>query len=253
MDSANAFILQANDLVESMGMAKFDPINILPDGNKAQAVITQLEAMISKLEAAKNIGHNWDSANFESKEWQALALLQQAKLWTLGFSPIHEGDIGNWLTSKGLGLNVTSINDSASANARIVGDIVNQYKGVIQEAFEKETYSWSVMMKKFYKHMRPGVGITGGEVDIFDDWILKDSSGNMDPSFSFVDPDTISDPVSKEALEKTLELLAKHRFNNDPVLIQEAKDNGSYYEIPLCKASTQRQIRQAGIKDAIKN
>lgn len=71
------------------------------------------------------------------------------------------------MVKRGLGLNITSINDSASTNARIVGDIVNEYKGVIQEAYWKETTPWLTMIDKFYKHRKPGVKLTGGEVDVY--------------------------------------------------------------------------------------
>ena len=53
---------------------------------------------------------------------------------------------------------------------------------------------------------------------------------------------------SKQALIATLELLAHYRYKGDQQKIEEAKISGEYYEIPLMKASTTRQIKQIGLK-----
>lgn len=78
-------------------------------------------------------------------------------------------------------------------------------------------------------------------------FIRRDSTGKIADTFEFIHPEEFQGPkVYKEALEEILEILWHARNPNaNDVDKKMAKDNGSYYEIPLMKAAgVQRKFQR---------
>jgi len=138
-----------------------------------------------------------------------------------------------------------SINFSQSINARQVGDIIAKYTTEVRTEVGNKMAEFEKAFRDMYK-AKSNPHIIGGEANYFYEWFEKDDTGNINKNFrvkSPNDPIFANKPTEKRALETFLKILEDYKYGESTLAIQEAKENGTYYDVPLMPAKTLRQLR----------
>lgn len=173
-----------------------------------------------------------------------------------GFTYIDERDPGNYNVGVNpLGLYTTSMQYSPSVNIRQVGDIFNDYRAAIGRYTSARLVPLQKKFEAFYNSMGR-IRAVGGEADYFMAFFRKDANGKLDSRFRVYDPDDSNLNTTKEGRDLLREILNVYndlRFKGNTLKIQAAKEDGTYYEIPLLEAKFSRQVKGVGLKQTIKN
>lgn len=195
-----------------------------------------------------------DQANFNDPIWVSYTLLLKALNFLNGYKYHIEMDPNNWIGfgSEGvsLGINIASPNYTDSKNVQEISQIISLHN----EELRRENVKWDKRIRpalqKFYKahNQITSAGISYG---IFEDLFEKDENGKISKDFCLKHPDTLTG-ADKEFVNTFLEIVNELKYNGDAIAIEEAKLSGEYYQVPLVIGSTRSQLKQGGIKQAVK-
>lgn len=195
--------------------------------------------------------------------WMAYSYLHQALLSLKGINVYNELEAGQWMSS-GIkaGLMVSSSGYSSSTNFRVFDDVMQQFALEVRLAVEKQGRPIITTLTEFYKS-KGQVKIVGGEAKYFQEWFRRTSDGKLDPGFLLKDPndaDFNGNEASRKALDTWLKTMAELRYRplaktdqDFENLVEQAKANLEYYQVPLTEAAFSRQAKGLGLLKAAKN
>ena len=193
--------------------------------------------------------------------WLAYNYLIEARLALKGLRAYNELEPSSWLSSGfRAGLLISAPGYSASTNFRVFDDVMQQFSLEVRLAVEKQGRPILSALDKFYKE-KGTVKILGGEANYFLNWFRRDANGNIDKSFSLRDPDEPGfSGAEKEALNTWLRTMAELRLRKPGMSdeafeleIEQAKADGTYYQVPLTEAAFSRQVKGQGLFKTLKD
>lgn len=150
------------------------------------------------------------------------------------------------------GLNINSPGTAASLNVQELAKIFAVAETHIRRKELAFTSRYKKIITALYEYNHRNV-LIGGEVKYFDNLFVKDENGNIDKSFRLKKPeDSTLSTAESNFVKMFLEIVNEFRFNKNQRKIQQAKADGTYYEVPLTMGDTSTQLHHNSIKDAIK-
>lgn len=232
------------------------------DGNLIEYTEQYIEQTIDKLKRKYVFLNNTENAySGDQNVWLAYNYLWETLLAIRGLRTYSELEPGSWLSSGfRTGLLVSSAGYSASTNFRIFDDVMQQYALEVRLAVEKQGRPVIQALNKFYKEVGKAK-IIGGEANYFLRWFRRDSDGNIDKSFSLKDPNNGEfSGAEKEALDTILKTFAELRIRRPGMSdeafeaeIERAKEDLTYYQVPLTEAAFSRQVKGQGFWKTVKD
>lgn len=193
--------------------------------------------------------------NFDDPLQVAYMLLGKALNKLQGYEVYIEPDPTKWVNVTGsfhIGTNITSINNSPSLTAQEVGRIVAVTETRIRRA--ELTYDSKIRktFKAFYEYNNRNK-LIGGEVKYFDNLFVRDSNGDISKSFILKHPtDSSLAKEESDLITLFLDIVNNLKYNGSDYLIEQAKEDGSYYEVPLAIGSMRSQLHNKGFKEGLK-
>lgn len=250
VDDVTSALTLAEDMIESVGI-DVSGLNFTTDLSKAENAIEELDQFIADFVKRHKILSDWDAKELKDPVWQAYEHLLTAQRALRGYRTHAELDAGDWFNGNifsMVGLRVSSIQTSPSANMRELGDVVTDYSNDVAQQYNDTTLPVRIALAEFYKEAGQ-LKALGGEASYFLSWFADlDTLTLKNPEH----PDFEGQPKAKKALTLVLETLAKLRWDSE-AQIEAAKESGAYYELPLMEAKFNRQLKRLGVKDALKH
>lgn len=246
----NAAISKALDIIESahLSTGSFD---LTQNMQSIEQSVKDLENYIESFKKNNIALFDEKRMNADDPAWQALSYLNEAMLGLRGIKLHVEQDFGDYFNgnvTKMSGNRVSSVQTAPSANLRELGDLMHVYVTEVREVFNKRMFKPLVAIDAFYKSTE-SVSFLGGEADRFLDWfadrerlILKRPT---DPYFA-------DKPAARKALEAILDGWAKVRYT-DEYKEEEAKADGTYYQVPLMQAKIKRRAKNMPFRAFLKS
>lgn len=200
-------------------------------------------------------------SNFNSNDpvWQVYSQLLRAKLFTKGLHVVTELDRGNFFEGiKPAGLKITSLDNSLSANARMMGRGMGMYRNNVTFMFNEYSEKWKRLLKAYFdKEGRSK--FVGDDKKLYRDWIKTDENGNIDPIFEFKhesDPYWKDHPEALACCKFLMDTMWELRYGeiDEDTFLNQRSDQ--YYKIPLIEQSFSGKLKERGFKgsfDAGKN
>ena len=221
-----------------------------------------IQELIRMYKAVASRRTNWDSSKMSKEndlDMARVALLRGAAAY-YDVQTKPERDIGQF-TTRGTGnmalegTDAASMKESQSVILRQQSTVITNFHDVYKAEFVKLATKFQIAYKAFRKAVNLSP-ILGDDFKYFrDNWFIKDGD-KVDNSLSikrFEDP--YWQTCSKEELairDLYFEYWNRLRYNNNSEKIEDAKEDGSYYEIPLITANFREQMSNAGMWDSIK-
>ncbi|MBS6114972.1 hypothetical protein [Thomasclavelia spiroformis] len=151
-----------------------------------------------------------------------------------------------------IGTDITSINNSPSLTAQEIGRIV----AVTETKIRRQELALDSKIRKvfneFYK-FKDQNRLIGGEVKYFDNLFRRDENGNITKDFMLKDINDSSLAKEEKALIKTFtEIVNQFRFDGNAERIQQALEDGTYYQVPVTIGSMKSQFHNKGFKEGLK-
>jgi hypothetical protein len=193
--------------------------------------------------------------NFDDPLQVAYMLLGKALNKLQGYEVYIEPDPTKWVNVTGsfhIGTNITSINNSPSLTAQEVGRIVAVTETRIRRAELAYDSKIRKTFKAFYEYNNRNK-LIGGEVKYFDNLFVRDSNGDISKSFILKHPtDSSLAKEESDLITLFLDIVNNLKYNGSDYLIEQAKEDGSYYEVPLAIGSMRSQLHNKGFKEGLK-
>lgn len=231
---------------------------------KADDIIKGVEWCLDKMESLKKLNSSEglrralsdDNWNFDDPNQLAYMLLGRALNKLNGYEVYIEKDPLKWIgwrdKSFHTGTWINSPGQSPSLNIQTLAKIFSVAETKIRRIELSYSSKINSILKAFYDYNQRS-RFKGGEVEYFDNLFVKDSTGKIDPKFRLKNPD---DPgLSKEEsnmIKKFAEIVNDLKYNGDKRLIEKAKTDGTYYDVPITLASSQTLFHNNNLKTAIK-
>lgn len=218
--------------------------------------ITKLDTEAKSLEDIENMiaelklkypqlrtNRNFDKSALDSDPaWQAYWYLEQARLSLTHEYITSETQSGKWI-NKGFRLNgymIASPQFSSSADLRQLGALLQNYENDVARAIFKQGMKMQQLFEKLYD-------ADGNGTQAFREWFVRNSDGSLNERLLLKDPDSADfkgSPASREALREFLRTVAElKRPNLTESDIEQMKESGEYYEVPLTEAVWSRQLK----------
>lgn len=186
-----------------------------------------------------------------SVAWEAYALLNELLLRLNRIEQTNEIDPEPWAKGINLGLNVTSAQFSNSKNIQEFARLHDRYVAEVRNAVQKQGFA----MQKMFRELYEKTGVTGAKA--FESWFVRNPDGSISDEFRLKDPESpeiASNPTVKKAMEMLLETMYKIRYPNAlDSDVENAKETGDYYKVPLMEAVFSRQAKNLGFFKAVRN
>lgn len=173
----------------------------------------------------------------------AHAYINKALLALEKINIFQENDLGSVIRGLNLaGINMRSFNESKSALARQMGDLIMRFNTGVRLEFVKEQYTWSKLIDAAYKAEGHVSKVIGNDWDFFKSWFEQTPDGKITEAFRLVKPENFSQgPEARKAYEYFLETNAKYRWT-DPTEREEMRGTDKWYEVPLMAAGFTEQL-----------
>lgn len=193
--------------------------------------------------------------NFDDPLQTSYMLLGKALNKLRGYEVYIEPDPAKLVNVTGsfyIGTDITSINNSPSLTAQEIGRIV----AVTETKIRRQELAWNSKVRKVFKdfyRFKDQNRLIGGEVKYFDNLFRKDENGNITKDFMLKDINDSSLAKEEKALIKTFtEIVNQLRFDGNAERIQQALEDGTYYQVPVAIGSMKSQFHNKGFKEGIK-
>lgn len=238
-------------------LAAIDPTLKISGESTRRQFKTLEEEILSRIRRLKRENvelYDIRDKGYGNSKWDAFAYLSRALLSAKNLYISQEKDLGKIFNGMSLtGIDATSFNSSTSPLARQLGELTSRFFMEARMKFVDEQFEWSKALAEAEEEAGWS-GTTGNEWSFFKNWFLLDSDGNIDPKFRIRPIDQIRGTKNQAAAKLFLELIAKHRWPNyTEEDIENAKNDGSYYDVPIMKANTLEQIWNGnGFRDTVK-
>ncbi len=188
--------------------------------------------------------------------WVAYMYLSRALVNSMGYNTFFEKNPPNYIgfsdNKLTLGSFLTSVQNAESRNLREVGRMMSLYRNKIRDEQVSYLSKYHKIFDDFYKE-KNRIRIWGNEAQYFSDWFVK-QDGKISNSFILKDPSDPSFGVKeKKAIETFLTIINDLRYDNNQLAIEEAKENGDYYKVPLMEAAFVRRLENQGVVKATKD
>lgn len=259
MDDVSAAVMIANEAIASSENESIKDIlhykafkKIHPDG---KYTIDELEKRLKVLER-RDPNYDPSRMSAENALHVALAALQRGALTYYMLYPTKEDDIGRYLDENLAleGTDASSMQESKSVVLRQLQTIISNFNDVYKQEFEKIATKWQIKYKAFKKDAGLS-SVVGDDFKYFrEHWFVKDG----DKIHQSLRLKSVNDAYWKScsSSEKALydmycEIWDRIRYNNDLKLIKDAREDGSYYEIPLVRTNFRKQCEAGGLWNAV--
>ena len=246
------------ELMISLGKwdIEFDPDSIVYGVPFLLEKISQLKELPEADGLRKAISS--DNFNFDDPLQLAYILLHRALNKLYNFNIYIEKDPALWIGGNILkgefytGININSPGTAASLNIQELSKIFSIAETHIRRKELSFRPKYIKAIREFYKYNDRN-RLIGGEVRYFDNLFVKDENGNIDKSFKLKKP-TDSNLSKEEAnfINVFLEIINDLKYKGNTRKIEQAKEDGSYYEVPLVKGETSTQVYRNGFIEAAK-
>lgn len=221
----------------------------------AQYTIDELEKRLMQIQRLKP---TMDSSRMsaENEIQMAKRCLQRGLMSYRGLDPVAEEDVGAYVTGTVAleGTEASSMKESRSVVLRQLQTVISGFHDVYKQEFEHLAALWQNKYDKFRKEAGISL-IAANDFQYFrDNWFVKDN-GKIHKSMQLIredDPYWNGKPAEKELYDLYMSFWRRLRYNDDVQEIQEAKQDGSYYEIPLVRTNFKKQLAAGGFWDAVK-
>lgn len=198
---------------------------------------TLLERIDALQSADKRLKDLRKGAYTDDDSWTAYAYLRKALLYLEGINIFQEKDLGAVLQGINLtGIKMRSFNDSNSALARQMGELMSRFRTAVRLQFVQEQFEWSKLIDAAYKERGTSTGVMGNDWSFFEKWFEHTLDGKIDPAFRLVRPENFEGgPAEKKAYLHFLETNAKYRWPRENTR-ENMRDTDEWYEVPMIKA-----------------
>ena len=245
--------------IASSKMQMIDSAIIDFDGRKYDASQVEdlkkwIEEQMSKFkDKYKDTLSNENTYSADNEIWQVWDVLNQILMRLNGISTKSEIDVEPWLERKisPTGVNFASPQQSSSSNLLDFAKINDRYVAEVRQMVQKRGWEMQRAFAELYKEK-------GNGTQAFESWFVRDADGKISESFRLKDPNSPemrgASAVERHALDtflKTMWGLTHPNASESDLLI--AKENGTYYEVPLTEAVFSRQAKNLGVRAAIRN
>lgn len=230
-------------------------------------VFAGTEFLLEKLRELRNLPDAGDlrDAISENKPWNfddplqlSYMLLSRALNKLSNYNVYIEKDPPKWVgfswKEKAIytGINVNSPGTSPSLNIQTISDIMATANTHIRRRELKYYKRYKKAIADLYTYNSRNM-LIGGEVRYFDNLFTKDSNGSIDKSFTLRNPnDPELAPEEAKFIEVFLEIINELKYNGDASKIKQAKNDGTYYEVPITLGETSTQIYNNSFMTALK-
>lgn len=144
------------------------------------------------------------------------------------------------------GTEINSPQYSPSKNIKAFATLLDRYEAEVSNMVNEMGFKMWNALQAHYK-------VAGNGAQAFDTWFERNPDGSISKNLRLVDPSD-SGVIGKEALDIFLSTMYKLRYPNATEIdIRNAKTDKTYYELPLTEAAFSRQMKNLGIRQAIKN
>ncbi len=196
--------------------------------------------------------------NFDDPIQLSFMLLGRALNKLNDYEVYIEKDVDKWIHASlkdGIwgGGYLNSMGNSPSLNLQTLGQIFSVAETHIRRKELSYEPKLRKVLKSFYEYNHRS-SLIGGEVKYFKQLFKLDENGNIAKSFELKNPDDTS--LSKEQsdfIRMFLEIVNDFKFKGNEKLIERAKADGTYYQVPIAMGSRYTQLYQKGFKQMIKS
>ena len=240
MKDADALVDIADEYIETL--------SLMNGKNRRNLALTQkdmteqlIQAKLDMLRAENRSLYDIRGKQYDRPEWAAFAYLERALLSLHNINIFQEKDLGKIFNGIALtGIDMRSFGSSTSPLARQAAEMMSYYRTGVRLKFLQEQTKWSRLLEAAYDEENWS-GVIGNDWKFFENWFRKNDKGEIDSSFSLVDPSELNaGPASKKALEFLLETNAKYRWPD--LSLDQAKLQEEYYQMPLFLAGSIEQL-----------
>ena len=167
-----------------------------------------------------------------------------------------EEDVGAFIDSALAleGTEASSMKESKSIIMRQLQQIISNFHDIYKQEFEKKAALWQNQYQKFTKE----AGLSKVIADDFkyfrENWFVKDGD-KIHQAMRLItenDPYWNGKPEEKKLYDLYLSFWNRARYGDDIEAIQSAKQDLSYYEIPLIRTSFKKSLEAGGLWNAVK-
>lgn len=259
MDDVRRAIEEANDILQN---SKNEEVSRIMSSSAFKTLRPDGAYTIDDLiERYKRIAgtRKWDSSRVSPEDELAmvrLALLRGA-LSYYGTQAKSESNVGAFVNHAMAleGTDAASMKESQSIILRQQSEITTNFYDVYKAEFVKRATKFQIAYKAFRK--AAGLSpILGDDFKYFQDhWFIKDGDKIHESLSLKREDDPYWNTCSKEELtirDLYFENWNRLRYNDNLEEIQKAKNDGTYYEIPLITANFREQLSKSGIWDSVK-
>lgn len=220
------------------------------DASQVESVLKWTNTSIAELKKNYKDLENKERQR-SSEAWEAYTLLNELLLRLNRIEQVNEIDAEPWINGINLGINVTSAQFSGSKNIQEFARLHDRYVAEVRNAVQKQGFA----MQKVFKELYDKTGVTGAKA--FESWFVRNPNGSINNEFKLMDPehkDFEGNETAKKALRMFLDTMYKIRYPDAlETDIENAKETGDYYRVPLMETAFSRQAKNLGFFNAVKN
>lgn len=250
--------LCGDHLVSNIGLWQltFDPNNIVQGTEWILEKIELLKHLPNGASEALLDAIKTDQFDFRDPVQYSYMLLLRALDKLNGYTIHVEPDVAPWIDTKGMisaGSMLTSPGLSPSKNIQTVAEI----KAVADQRISEKMLEYEPRLRKvidaFYKSKGRNQ-VKGGEVELFTNLFVPAENGDRYAQSFTLKRHTDSSLTKEESafIEMFLDIVNTFKYNGDINRIEQAKADGTYYEVPLMMGSTQTLLYNQSIKTVAK-
>ena len=251
LNTLESVLFTVNDLMREEEISKYMNWTVGPDVDTIEAKREWLISRINALRKKYSKLYN-EKPNPNDPIWTSYSLLLKGLNQLNGYRYFIESDPTNWIGFKGgvsLGINVTSINNADSKNIQEIARMIALHEEKIRKAELQWNKKIQGVFERFYKYHHQ-IKAYGNEIAFYDDLFETDPNGKISKDFKLKNPNMLVG-ADKELVETFLEIVNEIKFKGNKERIEDAKNSGEYYQVPLKIGSFKSQMRQGGFFRAI--
>ena len=192
--------------------------------------------------------------DFKDPNQLSYMYIMRAMLHLQGFQVFIENDPATFIDTRNtfaVGANLTTGQMAPSLNIQNIAKIENQAEVHIRRKQLTYLPSYSKQIKALYEEKGRN-RLIGGEIAYFDN-LFEPQIGNIKTLRLKREDDASLSDAERNFLISFLTIVNGFRYKNDATKIAEAKINGTYYDVPLKKASFHTQRYNKGVINAAKD
>jgi len=249
-DDVTSFVSQATDIMlkshdtELNKLLKDPAFSITRDS--VNLSLNQIKRMINALRNKPHTMYKIGSADYNSDDWKALQYLWRAFLALKGYqiSPdIRTGAI----TNGGIALNghmSAPAADSPSAVVRTLHEATYSWSSVCHTEYLNYTERWKKAVINYYDFLGHNQ-FWGGEYNLYDRFFVH-VGDKLDSRF-ILRSDKMPTKAEQDILDLFYEAIDRFKYGNNERKINNAKLDGSYYEVPLVISNFNERVGKRGL------